>query len=102
MLELRVTDPTGTQIGKDVAVEVRHPDGEVREVIWRHVSQGKSGGHNRLGRDTLTMNAPARPYRCLPGGSYALKLRWGAGPPQARNVDLIPGEVRVVEVRLSK
>ena len=102
MLELRVTDLTGEPIGKDVAVEVRQPDGTVREVIWHHVSLGKSSGHNLLGRDTLTRNAPARLYRCLPGGQYTLKLRWGGGQPAVRTVHLTNGEIRVVEVQLGK
>jgi len=102
MLELRVTDPTGEPIGEDVAVEVRQPDGQVREVVWHHVSLGKPDANNPLGRDTLTRNAPARAYRCLAGGHYTLKLRWGGGPARVHTVHLTNGEVRAGEVQLSK
>lgn len=102
MIELRVTDQAGRAIGKDVWIELTHPDGQVRESIWRPILADKPDGHVNLGADKMTMDAPARLHRCLPGGNYVLKLRWGRGQPVERSVRIDGGRLNLVEVRLSR
>lgn len=102
MLELRTTDQVGRMIGKGVWVELTHPDGQIRESIWRPVATARVDRPIRLGANKLTMDAPARLHRCLPGGRYILKLQWGRGEPVERIVQLTSGHQSLLEVQLSK
>ena len=101
MLELRTTDPAGRVIGKNVWIELTYPDGQMRESIWRSVLDGKMDKYIRLGANKLTMDAPARLHRCLPGGRYTLKLQWERGEPVERIVQLTSGRQSLVEVQLT-
>lgn len=102
MLELRVTDGSNKVIGKDVWVELTHPDGQQRETIWQAILAQKRDGHTSLGANKLTADAPAQLHRCLPGGRYDLKIQWGQGEPVERLVELTNGRRSLLQIQLSK
>lgn len=102
MLELRVTDLSNKLIGKDVWVELTHPDGQQRESIWQAILVQKRDGHTNLGANKLTADAPAQLHRCLPGGRYHLKFQWGQGEPTERFVELTNGRRSLLQIQLSK
>jgi hypothetical protein len=102
MLELRVTDLSNNVIGKGVWVELTHPDGQRREVLWQAILTQKRDGHTNLGANKLTADAPAQLHRCLPGGRYHLKLQWGQGEPTERFVELVNGRRSLLQIQVSK
>ena len=102
MLELRITDLSNHVIGKDVWVELTHPDGQRREALWHAILAQKRDGHTNLGANRLTADAPAQLHRCLPGGRYHLKFQWGQGEPRERYVELANGRRSLLQIQLSK
>jgi hypothetical protein len=102
MIELRLTDSGGNSIGRNVAIELTHPDGKVRESVWRPIVDGKADPKAILSADHLGRDGHARLDRSLPPGLYKITLRWEDGPAVVVHMTLHARDVYVLNRQLSK
>jgi hypothetical protein len=101
-IELRLTDTLGNTIGKDVSIELTHPDGKVRESLWRPLVDGKPDLKSAISADFLAKDGHARLDQAIPKGPYKIKLRWDDGPEVIEHLMVRSGEVFILDRQLSK